>query len=172
MAEKWNTVNGGETYKVSRTGKVCVLRGGSWEEVPHKVFGEDGSRPLSVKVHVKGVDGSGRYVSVARLVLGAFRGERPELYPVFRDGNPLNVHLSNLEWGTRGDVERSKRARGTAYAGKRHHNASITPAQAKRIKALILEGRLSNRAIGEKYGLHESSVRNIRNGKTWAHVEV
>lgn len=105
-----------------------------WREIPGTVYqassrgrirGPRGLRSPKLRAGAPAVtlwDPEARRTStmtIARAVLLAFRGRGT--VPVYRDGDPANVALANLSWGTWHDVAMRIRPRGKAHphAGKR-----------------------------------------------------
>lgn len=64
------------------------------------------------------------------------------------------------------------------YCGERHHKAKLDSGQVIEIieaidrrAALRKElASLTDRAIGEKYGVSQTAIHNIAVGKTWKHI--
>ena len=107
-------------------------------------------------------------VSVHTLVAEAFLGERPGWAHgvAHADGNPANNAASNLRWVTQAENEADKAKHGRNMAGEKHHQAKITEDQARQIKASAETGR----ALACQFGISETQVSDIRNGKAWGHL--
>ena len=103
-----------------------------------------------------------------------------------KDGNPLNNHISNLEWATA--AENNKHARNTGlvdfYTDKqieiRSNNGKLTGringakahrmftmAEVAEIKKTFAEGVKSARAIARELGCSNNTISNICNNKTY-----
>jgi hypothetical protein len=84
---------------------------------------------LSIKIGKRGYpavglvqDGKQATYEVHRLVALAFLGECAAGYEVrHRDGNPLNNHVLNLVYGTRGENVRDRRSHGTDHNVNKTH---------------------------------------------------
>jgi|JI10StandDraft_1071094.scaffolds.fasta_scaffold498510_2 hypothetical protein len=91
------------------------------------------------------------------------------------DGNPANNNLFNLRWGTHKDNMQDSILHGTFfYAGKKgeaHVNAKLKEKDVIEIKALFGDISLTNRMIGDKYGVNFTTISKIRTGKNWSHLK-
>jgi hypothetical protein len=58
--------------------------------------------------------------------------------------------------------------RGRAARGERHGSAKLTAEIVREIRSLI--GIIPQRAIGERYGIHNVTVSEIKLRKIWAHL--
>lgn len=105
--EQWLPVVGYEgCYEVSDQGRVRsldrkVLRAGVQKAVRGRVLaqGDSGSGRRAVSLSR---DGRAKTARVARLVLEAFVGPRPDKYDAcHNDGDVLNNQVDNLRWATR-----------------------------------------------------------------------
>lgn len=54
--------------------------------------------------------------------------------------------------------------------GERNTNAKLTDQAAREIKSLLAEGKLSLRAIGQRYGVSCKPILRIKQGRAWTHV--
>ncbi len=108
--------------------------------------------------------------SVHSIVAEAFIGPRPEGKEVNHiDANRWNPHISNLEYVTRAENGAHMRRIGNAnYAvGEAAARAKLTEAQVYEIRAAT--GSLY--AIADRYGVHHTTVRDIRHRYTWKHLK-
>jgi hypothetical protein len=82
-------------------------------------------------------------------------------------GNLGCVHPKHVEWKTATENQLDRRRHGThgCGAGKR---GSVTPEQVREIRAL--KGELTQRALAERYGISDATVRGIQTGRWWKHV--
>lgn len=85
--------------------------------------------------------------------------------------NPPCVNPSHLREGTRAenvsDMVARGRGRGPGLKGERNPSAKITSNDAASIRALAAEGHLSQRAIGQQFGLSQQMVSAIVKGEKW-----
>ena len=56
----------------------------------------------------------------------------------------------------------------TARRGERNPNAKLTAENVKEIKRRINEGERDYRGLAEEFGVASRTIRNIKNGHTWA----
>lgn len=158
MSEKWRPVPNYEgVYWVSNMGRVK-------------------STKTILSQYTKGIyctvglykEGKGRTVNVHSLVAGAFLGTVRKGYCVNHiDGDPKNNRLSNLEIVTYGEnlrhayiiCRRSK-------SGERHHANKIGNDELRKIRKLLSLGA-TQESIGKMFGIHQSTVSDIKTGRTW-----
>lgn len=115
----------------------------------------------------------GKYMLVHHLVMNTFGEPKPTEHSVLRhlDDNPNNYNLSNLRWGTAKDnwrdaLQNNKEA---WASGKFHHLQKLDLISALEIMRLIDSGK-PVRHIAKTYHVNETTVRNIKHGKTWTFV--
>ncbi len=96
MRELWKTTSISKRHEISNLGRVRMIR--------------KGAAPIYRKISI-GAKGKLRVqidsdqCQVARLVGEAFcKSFKPELRPVYRDGNSLNCCASNLKWVSQSQV--------------------------------------------------------------------
>lgn len=86
--------------------------------------------------------------------------------------NPRCVNPAHLYAGTRADNVRDMYARGRANRprGERHCCARFSEEQVREIRAAYAGGGLSQRRLGELYGVSHRAICNIVRRRTWAHI--
>lgn len=109
---------------------------------------------------------------VASLVLREFCGDPPSAMrsPTVehKDGNKKNNHISNLCWMER---DENSRTRKHTCPGGKNGSAKLTEQQVVEIKKLLTSyNDLSLREIGELYGVHKSTISNIKRNKNWSSI--
>lgn len=167
VRERWLPVVGWERYyEVSNHGRVrSLIANGSFRSKPRILRGSITKKGyVSVSLTRDGKE-YGRFVHV--LVMEAFRGPKPLGHEVCHwDNNPANNRLSNLRYGTSLDNYEDRERHGTRIRGEKGPGAKITEAQAREIIAALQRGE-SQAAIAARYGIGQTSVSNIKHGKTW-----
>lgn len=115
--------------------------------------------------------------SVHRLVAAAFLGRCPTGYQCnHRDGNRINNNVSNLEWVTPSEnLKHSFRVLGrqptiSPRYGEDHHNTKLKKSDIPNIRKMLKE-KVSLREIGRRYGVHWSTIRNIRDNEAWVQIK-
>lgn len=112
----------------------------------------------------------GRNELVHRLVLLAFVGPCPDgQHAAHLDGDPHNNHWSNLRWKTPKENNADKVAHGAQTRGESHHRSKLNEAAVKDIRASY--PRVSQRALARKYEVAPITIKKIRTGQTWSHVQ-
>lgn len=81
--------------------------------------------------------------------------------------NPYCVNPDHLFIGTQSENMVDKFAKGRHCmeycTGENHHNAKLTSDQVDRIRA----SNKTNAALADKFGVHPTTISNIRNNKVW-----
>ncbi len=78
------------------------------------------------------------------------------------------VNPVHLRWATPAENNADKLMHGTHNRGERCGTAKLTEAQVRQIRAS--EGKSSQRALAEKFGVSTTSIHLILNRTNWAHV--
>jgi hypothetical protein len=181
--EIWKPVSGWEGYyEVSDLGNVrsltrtaeCFVRGKVQIRVHKGKFLKPGPNPksgyLMVSFTAPGGVRDSKYVHqmVAQEFLSA-ANEGEEV--CHRDGNRVNNVVSNLRYGTRSSNALDRHEHGTMNQarGTNHYFHKLTEDQVRRIRQL--RGKLTQRELGELYGVHNSQISAIQLGKLWKHVK-
>lgn len=160
------------TYQASSEGKI--------RSVNHKVVRSNG-RTKTIQEHILKpaqydkyghqmvtlkVNGIQKHRTVHSLILEAFVGERPKDKPVIRhiDGNPRNNCLENLVYGTHQENSIDMVDQGRQGSQK-----------LDREKVLEIREKLNkvipHRIIAKEYGVHPSSIMDIKMRRTYKHIE-
>jgi hypothetical protein len=107
---------------------------------------------------------------VHRLVAAAFLGPCPPGIEVNHiDGDKTNNAVGNLEYVTHLGNARHAQATGLLRTGARHHATKLTPQQAQMV--LQLKGRVGIRRLSKWFGVDPSTIKAIRDGRTWTHLK-
>jgi len=175
MFEIWKDIEGFEGYQISNCGNVRSCR-------PANGVGglKNSYRLLKLAVNRKGYYRIGlrnkdKVIKkfVHRLVLESFVGSCPEgLESRHLDGDLKNNYVENLEWGTCVENRHDRIRHGRNNRGEDHAMAILNIDQVKEIKRLFKESKLSERRIGEVFGVSRDVVSKIKQGKNWSWVEI
>ena len=98
------------------------------------------------------------------------RGEIPEGVCVLnRCDTPLCVNPDHLFLGSRADnnQDRDSKGRHISLCGEEHGNSKISHAEARQIRT---DSR-ATKCIAKEYKIHVTTVRRIRRGTTWRHIQ-
>jgi len=101
-------------------------------------------------------------------------GEYPEgLCVCHTCDNPACVNPDHLFLGTKGDNNRDRSAkdRTARQIGEMHGQSKLTESQVADILRLYAAGGVSQRALGEAFGITQAHVSDIVNGKCWSHLQ-
>lgn len=106
------------------------------------------------------------------LVLEAFIGPCPAGHEsLHKDGNPSQNLLTNLRWGTRSENLLDAVAHGVKPVGSKHPSARLREQDIPLIRKASRGPRGCVARLARAYGIAESVIRSIRDGKSWKHVE-
>lgn len=174
MAEIWKPVPGfAGYYDVSDMGRVRSL---DREVIQLNAWGQLMARKYRGRILAPGVDKDG-YLSVVlsfqsgkvsrrihQLVLEAFVGDCPPgMEGCHNDRNPANNRLPNLRWDTSKGNKADMLKHGTRVRGEQKHSAKLT----REDVLIIRNSSMSAKDIARQYGVHWSTVYNIRGRKRW-----
>lgn len=81
---------------------------------------------------------------------------------------PSCVNPEHLFIGTIGDNNRDKKEKNRDPKGSRHWNTHLSESDADEIRTMVRSG-VPQREIGIKFGIHQSTVSNIKTMTTWKH---
>lgn len=88
-----------------------------------------------------------------------------------RNGVKTDARAENLEWGTQTENMADRIRHGTSNRGERHGNAKLTREQIAAIKVEYARGGISQRVLGLKYGVRQTTVLKIVRGQRWNWLE-
>lgn len=158
-------------YEVSDEGRVRRLTPGRGARVGKEVSpwtDPDGRVTVTLRR-----DGETKTIRVATLVCSAFHGPRPQprLEVCHNDGNPGNNQKDNLRWDTSAGNKADMVRHGTRLRGDKHPQAKLSPEAVAAIYKIYSEGRMTQTEIGKSFGINQSAVSKILNGKRWRVAE-
>lgn len=169
--EQWRPIAGYEgIYEVSDHGRVRsldrvgLMSPGSPRRYRGRVMSLSKHRSGHLKVLLQD-RGSNRYVQVHVLVLETFVGPRPVgMEGCHGPGGILDNRVINLRWDTPRANQLDRVRDGTAHLGEKSARAKLTDEEAREIKAL--RGKMFQRQIAELYGISQTHVCALQNGKS------
>lgn len=159
----WVPVIGYEgIYEVSDVGRIRKSNG----EI--LAFSVDRTSTGYVYAHLL-KDGVRRKKQVHILVLESFVGPRPSIEheAAHNDGIRSNPRLSNLRWATPIENMADKHLHGTAQFGEFSKTSKLT----NEFVNWILESKQSSVTLAPMFGVASSTIRAIRTGTNWRHIE-
>lgn len=166
--ETWRDIPGYPGYRVSNQGRVVSL----WRRINHDwIVVSDRPKLLRQTRNDNGYimfrlnrDGKQRLRSLHILVLEAFVGPRPPgLEGRHLDDDKDNNQPANLEWGTRSQNMQDRVVHGLDGISK------LTPETVHEVRRLLDLG-VTQRKIAAQFHLNQSTVSNIKTGKSWGYV--
>lgn len=106
--------------------------------------------------------------AVHSLVCSAFHGPRPDgMTAAHNNGVSTDNRAANLRWATMASNHADKLKHGTLLRGVTNAQAKLRDAEARAIKF----STENKHVLAERFGVSEATVRFIRSGKRWAHIE-
>jgi len=164
VIEIWKSVKGHPQYLISNMGRIMS-------------FNTKTNLKRREPLYMKLIPNKQGYFTVSlnskkykthNLVLDAFVGSKPtpkhECCHI--DGNKTNNFYDNLRWGTHAENMHDKIAHGTAsMKGKNYGNTKLKQSDIPIIRNMLVYRTCAH--IGRLYGVSESSIHNIKSGKTW-----
>ena len=186
IEERWATIPRAIDYEISESGVVrrridsqnktggIVKKG----HTPKQHKDKDGYLHVQLICNEK----KKRKLRVHRLVLEAFVGFCPKGMECNHiDGNKSNNHLSNLEWVTPEENIRHGVSTGLFPKGENSCTAKLKDGDVRRIKKLLASESykqkpkprtgLTNLGIARMFNVDESTISNIKTGRTWSHIK-
>lgn len=187
----WRDIIGFEgTHKVSEEGRVLALEREQWNTnqtgMPFKVIYPEREIKACFDSHgylqvVLRVKGKKRTARVHRLVAECFL-EKPSKDLVdnccmtgtvvlvnHKDGNKTNNHFSNLEWCNSSHNQRHALSTGLKETAHRGESTAWGILKEKDVdKILSLRGTMSQKEIGDMFGVKQITISNIFTGRSWA----
>jgi len=118
----------------------------------------------------------GRMLRAHRISWAVHNGPIPEgMCVCHRCDTPACVNPTHLFLGTKADNMRDCVAKGRfvqrpAPPGEGHHSAKLTDANVLEIRKLHAAGGISQRKLGERFGVAQANISLIVLRKHWAHV--
>lgn len=163
-------------YHVAKDGVVYTRyakggRGKLSNEWRPLVFSQEknGRKAVNLKENSTGVF---KRFRVYRLVLTAYVGPCPDgMVACHNDGNVANNNLENLRWDTQKNNLKDTILHGTKLNGTKCHSSKLTNEKILN----IFENRdsgMTQESIASKYGVSQSSIRDILLRRDWKHVEI
>lgn len=117
------------------------------------------------------LNGKLKRFSVHRLILLAFRGPCPiGMEGAHLNGNAKDNRIENLVYKTKLENEGDKTAHGTRPQGEHVSGSRLTAGKVRLIRSDLRRG-IAAIKLAEQYGVHPSTINQIRRGKTWRHVK-
>jgi hypothetical protein len=107
-------------------------------------------------------------ILVHRLVLEVFVGPCPDGMECCHGSNGvIDNSLENICWGTRKKNQGEDRLRdGTDNRGKKNGISKLIDSDVLEIRDMLSDG-ISQRVIGNQFGVSKGCISHIKNGETW-----
>lgn len=168
MPEVWKDIPGFEGYEASDAGRIrSVDRWNHFGQYRRWLRGRILRSRVPRKSGYETIVFSHTTALVHQLVMLAFVGPPPEGMEVcHNDNDRLNNCLANLRYGTRQSNNLQKGEHGTSLQGERHHQARLTEAEVRAIKASN-EGLT---VLAARYNVSDGHISGIKRGRYWRHL--
>ncbi len=171
MTEEWRPCYGG-FYAVSNMGRVRRAVGGM-STFAGRVLSPRVLRCGYLQVNLSRHGTVRKQECVHVLVAEAFLGPRPAGMQVnHKNGIKTDARLENLEYVTRSENMKHALSMGliAPRKGERQAMAKLTEDKVREIRVLRATTRMSQRAIGDRFGVCGTVVCRILSGALWGHV--
>lgn len=176
LKEEWRAIAGYEKfYEVSNFGntkslaRIDLMKNGGRHRRSEKIIAKE----ITIHGYYRVMlwrENKSCHLSVARLVAEAFIANPENKATVnHRDGNKENNRVDNLEWNTSSENAIHRHRVLGKCIGEKHPNSKLKREDIPVIRALREQG-LSNREIGERYGVTFNAIWCVVNGHTWRGV--
>lgn len=169
MAEVWRQIN--EWYDVSDHGRVRSWKCGNWKKwyISKKPQILKTLTQRNYPYVVLRIDGERKKHSVHRLVAKAFIPNPDNKETVNHiNGDRANNHANNLEWATQSEnMIHAYENNLASNTGNNHKNRKISDKEAEEIRNRYSKGDVYQWQLADEYGLDQSHISNIVNGKRW-----
>lgn len=116
---------------------------------------------------------NGKTKLVSRVMYESYKGEIPDkMFVCHKCDNPKCVNPDHLFLGTHQDNmnDRNSKNRQSRQKGSQNAQSKLNEEQVLEIKRLLAETNLTQKEIGEKYGVDHRTISLIKRGKNWTHV--
>ena len=81
--------------------------------------------------------------------------------------NRLCVNPIHLSWLTRAENQADRKRDGTGNNGENHGMSKLDDAEVAEIRTAYATGRYRQHELAEHYGVHQTQISRIVNGKQW-----
>lgn len=106
---------------------------------------------------------------ICELVHGAPPTPEHEAAHSCGNGDDGCIAPGHLDWKTHAENEADKLVHGTHSRGERHGHATLTEPEARQI--LALKGIVSQRKLGDRFGVSHQTIGKIHAGENWSWLE-
>lgn len=175
VLKEWRDISGAAGYQVSNTGDVRSFRPangrGALVDTPRPVAQSIGKGKPYFRVGLS-IGGKIKWRPVHQLVCEAFHGPRPKGMEVRHlNGRHTDNVSTNLMWGTTQENADDRVAHGTKLMGEAVTLSVLTEEQAKKVISHFPHWKKGDgRAFAVKFGVSDSAISAISNGRTWSHL--
>lgn len=147
-------------YKINSEGEVYSIKS---DRLLKSYLAKSGYKRIGLFCKVRG----DRDREVHKLVAEAFHGPCPAGYLTRHlDGNKLNIHPSNLVWGTPQENSDDHIKHGGQIRGE---DIAVSKLKASQVIA-IFKSEKTQKELAIEYGVSQGSISNIKIRKTWRHL--
>ena len=167
--EEWRKIPGFPDYSVSSLGRVRrdTYRKASPAKAGHIRKTPPNSAGYSTVTLFD--NGRKRCVNVNTLVCETFISPRPSPSheAAHWDGDPANNRLTNLRWATGKENMGDCIRHGRTMRGRKCHLAKLSEDDVRAIRSRLTR-RDVQQVIADDYGINQTLVSHIKNGRAWA----
>ena len=167
MSEEWKSIPDFPGYEISNTGRVFSFKKSKVGSELSLTSDKDGYQRVDLYV-----DGKRFNQKVHRLVMLAFGPIPEEGRDLVRhkDNNPLNNHITNLQWGTQKENHEDRKGHGTYWYGEKHPRAKTNSAHVLLARLMETLGHTREEIFEDMKiftGVSKGWVKKVLNRETW-----
>ena len=167
--EIWKIIDKFPNYSISNYGRIKRIIGGKGSKI---------NGLLKPRINRNGYlnvdlynDNIKKYIEIHRLVLETFNpiDNMNILEANHEDGNKRNNYIRNLEWMTHSENIKHDYDNGLKALpkGELNPNSKLTEKDVIEIRIDLKEGILTQKEIGEKFGVSQVTISRIKLNKNW-----
>jgi hypothetical protein len=173
-ARRFTRIDGFPGYWVTHWGEVYSFRkfgGGFQRDKPLRRLNPLKTNNRYLTVVLTNEEGRRIQKTIHSLVLESFDGPRPNGFVCRHlDGNSLNNHIDNLQWGTDQENADDRLRHGTQVRCEKQHLAKLNAADVLEIRRLWDTTRIQQKELAERFNTTQANISMVVLRKTWIHI--
>jgi hypothetical protein len=165
----WKDIAGYEgMYQINHKAEVRSFKSGVWKTIKDR---EDGLGYRMITLCKKGIR---KNYKVHRLIMESFKPNKDNKPQVNHlNGDKSDNKLENLEWATSSEnsLHAYRNKLNYAKSGSECNLSKLTEVEVILIRGLLNEGKLTQRAIADKFNVSPTAIYCIKKKINWKHLK-